>query len=449
MRGRKPGRRRSMRTDQGSRAAAGLLVAVLCGGSIGCGQVGEGGSADAQDWQVVTADGHEGLLHGRIVTGDGDVYEGRIRFGGDEEATWLHQFNGVRRDNPWVAHVPADEIAGDRFSWRFLGMEFSVRPDRTTERPFVVRMGDITRIDAHWRDLRVTLRSGSVVRLDRYEADDFADGVRVWDAARGITDLSERTIRSIEFFPPQHPGAGPLPLHGTVRTATAEFNGFIQWERESGLESDQLRGRNDDAEIALAFSEISSVVRRPGGGAVVATTDGREVMLSSATRGRQPHRGLYVDDPRFGRVLVSWEAFERVDFTPGGPGPAHADFAPGHPLKGTVVTRSGHRMTGRLVYDLDESESTETLDAPAQGVDYMIPFGLIARIDTRGSADNASIQVMLRSGEELRLARGGDLADSNGGMLVFQTGSSRPAYVAWADLERIELEHAGVAGVGF
>jgi hypothetical protein len=27
---------------------------------------------------------------------------------------------------------------------------------------------------------------------------------------------------------------------------------------------------------------------------------------------------------------------------------------------------------------LDESETTETLDAPSQGVDYTIPFGLIA-----------------------------------------------------------------------
>lgn len=409
----------------------------------------DAGSTSSGASQARGEHGHEGLLHGRVVTGDGEVYEGRLRFGGDEEATWLHQFNGVRRENRWVSHVPAEALAGARLSWRFLGMEFSVRPQRATERRFVVRMGDITRIDARRRDLRVTLRSGTVVRLDRYEADDFADGVRVWDRVRGIADLSERTIRSIEFFPPQGPGTGPLPLHGTVRTDTADFTGFIQWEREAGLESDQLRGWNDDGEIALAFSGISSVVRRPGGGAVVATTDDREIILSSATRRRQPHRGLYVDDPRYGRVLVSWTAFQRVDFTPGGRGPSHADFAPGHPLAGTVVTRSGHRLTGRLIYDLDESESNETLDAPAQGVDYMIPFGSIARIDTRATADDAGIRVMLRSGKELRLARAGDLADSNGGMLVFPAGSSPPAYVAWTEVERIEFENSGMAGIGF
>jgi hypothetical protein len=35
---------------------------------------------------------------------------------------------------------------------------------------------------------------------------------------------------------------------------------------------------------------------------------------------------------------------------------------------------------GRLVHDLDESETTETLDALSLGVDYTGPFGLIASI---------------------------------------------------------------------
>ena len=87
-----------------------------------------------------------------------------------------------------------------------------------------------------------------------------------------------------------------------------------------------------------------------------------------------------MDDRRYGRVLVSWDAFERVDFSPGGSGPAYDDFPPGRPLTGGVTTRAGRRLAGRLVYDLDESETTETLDAPSQGVDYTIPFGLIASI---------------------------------------------------------------------
>ena len=42
------------------------------------------------------------------------------------------------------------------------------------------------------------------------------------------------------------------------------------------------------------------------------------------------------------------------------------DFAPGRPLRGGVITRSGRRIAGRIVYDLDESETTDTLGAGRQ-----------------------------------------------------------------------------------
>ncbi len=36
---------------------------------------------------------HQGFLYGRITTTDGDTYEGRLRWGGDEEAFWGDYFN--------------------------------------------------------------------------------------------------------------------------------------------------------------------------------------------------------------------------------------------------------------------------------------------------------------------------------------------------------------------
>ena len=69
-------------------------------------------------------------------------------------------------------------------------------------RPFMARFGDIARIEPNGRDLRVTLKSGTVFHLDRFSADDFADGVRVWDGRRGVVDLDERRIRTIELLPP-------------------------------------------------------------------------------------------------------------------------------------------------------------------------------------------------------------------------------------------------------
>jgi hypothetical protein len=142
-------------------------------------------------------------------------------------------------------------------------------------------------------------------------------------------------------------------------------------------------------------------------------------------------------------VLISWDAFERVEFSPGGSGPAYSDFPPGRPLAGSVTTRDGRRLTGRLVYDFDESETTETFDVSADGVDYNISFDLIASIVPRGREGRGAQRaiVTLRDAEELHFERRGDLGERNAGLLIFVDGHERPEYVPWADVERVDLDH--------
>jgi hypothetical protein len=84
------------------------------------------------------------------------------------------------------------------------------------------------------------------------------------------------------------------------------------------------------------------------------------------------------------------------------------------------------------VYDLDESETTETLDAPIGGVDYTIPFGLVASIVPDG-------RVTLTSGEQLELERAGDLAEDIAGILVFGEGDGNAEYLRWSDVERVDF----------
>ncbi len=40
------------------------------------------------------SENHQGFLYGRITPDDGATYEGRLRWGGDEEAFWGVFFNG-------------------------------------------------------------------------------------------------------------------------------------------------------------------------------------------------------------------------------------------------------------------------------------------------------------------------------------------------------------------
>jgi hypothetical protein len=378
-----------------------------------------------------------GFLYGRINTVDGTTYQGRLRWGGDQEAFWGDYFNGSKHENSWLAHVPPERRPKERHPIEIFGIEIFQREIQSpVSRLFMARFGDIARIEAHGKEVRVTLKSGTVFDLDRFEASDFDDGVRVWDSRRGVVDLDSLRIRSIELLPTPPLGAAPYRLHGTVRTRQGDFTGFVQWDREKCVGSDELAGHTAGGERKLRFDTIRSIARRSRDSALVTLLDGRVIVLSGTRDVGHDNRGIYVDDRRYGRVLISWGAFERVDFSPGAPedtGPAYGDFPPGHPLTGSVTTRAGRRLAGRLVYDLDESETTETLDAPSQGVDYTIPFGLIASIVPPG-------RVTLHSGEELQLERTGDLGAGNAGMLIFVAGSQRPEYVPWTDVEQVDLD---------
>jgi len=383
----------------------------------------------------------QGFLYGRITAVDGATHEGRLRWGVDQEAFWSDSFNGAKHENPWLAHVPPERLPRERRPIEIFGIEVAHKESPIDgRRPFVAPFGEITRIEARGKEVRVTLKSGTVLDLDRFDASDFDDGVRVWDGRRGVVDLDSLRIRTIELLPTPPLGAAPYRLHGTVRTRHGDFTGFVGWNRQDYVGSDELDGHTPEGEISLRFDTIRSIARS-GESSLVTRLDGREIVLSDTAEAGDGNLGIYVDDRRYGRVMVSWDAFERVDFSPAGAagsGPAYGDFPPGRPLTGSVTTRTGRRLAGRLVYDLDESETTDTLDAPSQGVDYTLPFGLITSIVPSGREQRA--RVTLQNGQELQLERTGDLGEKNAGLLIFVAGRQRPEYVPWPEVEQVDFD---------
>jgi hypothetical protein len=385
----------------------------------------------------------QGFIFGRVTTDDGAIYEGRLRFGGDQEAFWGDYFNGFKEKNPWVTQVPPDQLK-ERQPLEIFGVEIYQRESEVyLGRPFMTRFGDIARIEPKGGDLQVTLKSGTVFHLDRYAADDLADGVRVWDGRRGVVDLDEGQIRSIDFLPTGRLDAAPDRLHGTVRTRAGDFTGFIQWNRQKGISSDEFTGHTaDSGERSLRFDTVRLIARNSSNGSQVTLLNGEEIVLSDTPEVGPDNLGIYVDDRRYGRVLVSWDAFQRVEFSPAGTSPAYGDFPTGRPLTGDVTTRDGRRLAGRLVYDLDESENTETLDAPSQGVDYTIPFGLIDSIvlPAPGERGASRAKVTLHSGEVLQLEFDGDLKKENIGLLIFVDGRKQPEFERWAQIKQLHFD---------
>ncbi len=207
----------------------------------------------------------QSFLYGRIATVEGATYEGRLRWGRDEEAFWGNYFNGAKKENPWVAQVPPEQLPRERRPIGIFGFEIARREHPIDlNRLFMARFGDIARIDASGRDVRVTLKSGAVFDLDRFSASDFDDDVRVWDGPRGTVDLDSLRIRAIEFLPSPGPGAvaGAERLYGAVHTRQGDFTGFIQWDREQCTGRDEIHGRTADGEVGLRFDTIRSIARR-------------------------------------------------------------------------------------------------------------------------------------------------------------------------------------------
>ena len=413
-------------------------------------------SPTAADTAAVDA---PGFLYGRVTTTSGAVYQGRLRWGGGEEAFWNDTFNGVKDENPWAAQTPLGAEA-ERPA-RLFGIEVPWgKPALDLGRPFMARFGDIARIESRGDGVqgvvergaeydptvRVTLKSGAVSDLDRLSSSDFDDGVRVWDGRRGVVDLGPREIRSVEFVPTPPLRAVPRRLYGTVRTPGGAFTGFLQWDRELATDDDELVGPTAEGGARVRLGAVRAIRHQPDGGLLVALRDGREVQLAAGVGGR----GVYVHDDRYGRVLVPLRSMQRVDFArpdAGASGPGYGDFAPGAPLAGRVTTRDGRTVTGRIVYDLDEAETTETLDAPAAGVDYSVPFGWVASVTLPARTDRPA-RVVLRSGETLALDRAGDLGDGNAGVLVFPGGAEVPEYLPWSEVARIEFDLPASGDVG-
>jgi hypothetical protein len=392
---------------------------------------------------AAATDVQPGFLYGRVTAVDGDTYEGRLRWGGDQEAFWDDSFNGRKDENRWAVHAPGQRAGNGRGPIEIFGFKIGDQ-DRSMSRPFMARFGDIARIETEFRLVNVTLKSGTVLKLDRFAAGDIDDGVRVWDRKRGVVDLDTRQIRTIELLPTAPLVAAPTRLHGTVHTRRGDFTGFIQWDRQDCVGADELEGRSADGERRVRYDTIRSIARRSRDSVLVTLLDGRELALSDSREVGPNNRGINVDDRRYGRVLISWDTFERVDFSPGGSGPAYSDFRPGQRLSGRVTTRDGRRLAGRLVYDFDESETTEMLDASSHGIDYSLPFELIASIvPRRGDASSGERAIVtLRDGEELHLAPTGDLGNGNAGLLIFVDGRELPEYVRWADVDQVDLDQA-------
>lgn len=385
-------------------------------------------AAEAQD--------NQGFIYGRVTADSGTEYEGFLRWG-TQEAFWDDLFNSVKVDLPSYDYLEPE--AADRLrarGSRVRVLDRRLRVEYPSSRQFVARFGDIASIEPRRRGRTfLVMRNGSEYEVEG-GSDDVSDPIHVDDAGLGQIDLRWDRISRIEFrAAPRGADPGAVRLYGTVEARSGVFEGFIQWDKDECLSTDLLDGDTEDGDVQIRMGSIASIERLSRRASLVTLKDGREMRLEGSNDVNEENRGIMIEDGRFGRVTVHWQSFERITFSdPPGSGRGFGDYAPLGELSGTVIDMDGARRSGRIVFDLDESEGWEMLNGDLDGDNFDIPFVNVASVEPmRGGVT----RVTLRSGETLILEGTQDVGSGNSGILVFD--GDDPSYVAWRDVDRIEF----------
>jgi hypothetical protein len=147
------------------------------------------------------------------------------------------------------------------------------------------------------------------------------------------------------------------------------------------------------------------------------------------------HRGIIVTIPGLGSVELDYENVKRVEFDEAPASEPYGEFDGGRELAGTVQLRRGGPVSGRIVWDRDESNTWELLNGEDGHVGYNIPFTNVRSIKPLGS--DAS-EVVLTDGRTLRLSGSNVDADNKGLIVTKEDGTS--VELGWDEIRSVEFE---------
>ncbi len=370
-------------------------------------------------------------LYGRLITRDGDVYEGLIRWD-KNEVGWVDLLDGSKR-------IEDEDRDHRRKRIRVFGIDLGSFDDGVRTRKSGIRFGHLRSIEKTGRDRALlTLRSGEEIEF-RGGSTDLGNEIRgivVEDKREGEISFDWRDFDRIEFLPTPRRIESIFGerLYGTLTTREGDvFTGYVCWDVDEALDADVLDGRDEDgARRKIPFAEIDALIRERRNRTRVVLRDGEEIVLHGTNDVNDDNRGILILDPALGQIRVPWEAFDELRLEAPERPVTYRDFDGSGPLRGVVYTRDGDKYAGRIRWDDDEAASWEMLNGERDDLDFAIEFGFIREIERVSSR---AALVTLRDGRSFELRGSNDVNDDNDGIVVALRNGD-VVVIEWEDFDR-------------
>lgn len=258
-------------------------------------------------------------------------------------------------------------------------------------------------------------------------------------------------------------------IYGKVTTTDDEvFEGWIRWDKQETFWDDYLDGLRkgyikDDLDekiiakvygpfmvyrkqsefrrnpqMAVQFGHIESIEKYASNSAIITLKDGRKLKLGAYGGDiGSGNDGIEIEDLNFGTITLRWREFKKAEFMkePSKYRKEKADKQR-YRLYGEVETWDGDLFEGYIMWDKDESLSTDILDGKYRRREMKIPFGNIKMIE-RDSRSSSVVE--LRNDNRFNLSGSNDVGKGNRGLLI-----KDPVYgeveITWKDFSRVAFK---------
>ena len=275
-------------------------------------------------------------LYGKIVTVDGDEFQGLIRWD-KNEACWYDVLDGTKELSREAYRSERDRRR--KYSDRGHSVElFGVRIGSSTNWDWSgsaqsgIRMGHIKRMDAiHDDEVKLTLKSGEEVELSGGSTD-IGDDIReiiIEDPDEGEVEFVWEDIDYVEFMPSPNKETSRFGerLYGTLTTRRGdEYTGWVTWDIDEVFPDDILDGEDGRRKRKIEFDKIKSIERYSSSGATVYLKNGDKMLLRGTNDVDDDNRGILIADMGFGQVRIPWDEFDRLEFKEPPSKPSYSDF---------------------------------------------------------------------------------------------------------------------------